>query len=64
MIVNGKQIALQTETPLKTFLENNGYDLSRIAVEKNGVILAKNSFASEILSDNDTLEIVGFVGGG
>jgi len=26
--------------------------------------IAKNSFESEILSDDDTLEIVGFVGGG
>jgi len=64
MIVNGKEVALQTETSLKAFLENSGYDLLRIAVEKNGAVITRDSFASEMLSRDDTLEIVGFVGGG
>ena len=64
MIVNGEKITLQAEMYLKAFLETNGYDPSKIAVEKNGRIIAKSSFESEILSDDDTLEIVGFVGGG
>ncbi|MCL2183698.1 MAG: sulfur carrier protein ThiS [Chitinispirillia bacterium] len=64
MTVNGKNIPLPSTISLKIFLETNGYDPSTIAVERNGAIIAKSSFESEILSDGDTLEIVGFVGGG
>ncbi|MCL2219289.1 MAG: sulfur carrier protein ThiS [Chitinispirillia bacterium] len=64
MIVNGKKITLSSKMSLKAYLETNGYDPTRVAVEKNGAIIAKNALASEILSDDDTLEIVGFVGGG
>ncbi len=36
----------------------------RIAVEHNGVIVARTSWASTSLHDGDKLEIVQFVGGG
>jgi thiamine biosynthesis protein ThiS len=64
MVVNGKEVALQTGTSLKEYLEGSGYDLTKIAVEKNGRIVARDLFASETLSGGDCLEIVGFVGGG
>ncbi|MDR0308035.1 MAG: sulfur carrier protein ThiS [Chitinispirillales bacterium] len=64
MIVNGKEIILQKEISLKVFLEKKGYDLARIAVEKNGIIVEKNSFETEKLCCSDKIEIVSFVGGG
>jgi sulfur carrier protein len=64
MLVNGNNVKLKDTVTLKTYLESEGYDLSRIAVEKNGVIIQKHTFESENLSDSDTLEIVCFVGGG
>ena len=67
MTVNGKEISLQTEMSVKTFLESKGYNLPslpRVAVEKNGVIISRDFYASEMLSDSDVLEIVGYVGGG
>jgi thiamine biosynthesis protein ThiS len=64
MVINGKNISLKEDVSLKCYLNSMSYDLSRIAVEKNGVIIPKSSFESEILRDNDTLEIVYFVGGG
>jgi len=67
MTVNGKEVALQAEMSLAVFLESRGYhlpSLARIAVEKNGVIIPKESYTSEMLADGDTLEIVGYVGGG
>jgi len=64
MIVNGKEVDLQAGTTLQAYLETNGYDPRTIAVEKNGLIIPKNSFASETLSGNDKMEIVAFMGGG
>ena len=64
MRVNGEQIALQNEVPLFEFLVKQGYDTEKVAVEKNGNIVPKKSFETEMLSDNDKLEIVCFVGGG
>ena len=39
-------------------------DGKRIAVEKNGVIVPKSRHAETAVAENDTLEIVGAVGGG
>jgi thiamine biosynthesis protein ThiS len=64
MTVNGKNIGLKETTALKNYLENAGYDLAKIAVEKNGVIILRDNFASEMVCNDDTLEIVRFVGGG
>jgi len=64
MHVNGQQIIIKNKISLNEFLKNKGYDTQRVAVEKNGVIIPKKSFETEILSDNDKLEIVCFVGGG
>ncbi|WP_067924330.1 sulfur carrier protein ThiS [Alicyclobacillus shizuokensis] len=36
----------------------------RIAVECNGRIVDRDQFASHVLTDGDTLEVVRFVGGG
>ena len=36
----------------------------RIAIEKNGMIIAKSEFQNITLQDGDQLEIVGAVGGG
>ena len=64
MKVNGEQIQLKETLSLKTFLDNAGYTSERIAVERNGDIVPKNSYEKVLLSDADTLEIVHFVGGG
>lgn len=46
------------------YLENNGYDLKRVAVEKNGEIVPKAKYAETVFTDGDTVEVVSFVGGG
>ena len=63
MKVNGKTVNLEKAMTLKTLL-NNGYDLPRIAVELNGTIVPKASYDEVMLSPEDTIEIVRFVGGG
>ena len=39
--VNGKEIALESQLTVMEYLEQNKYQLSRVAVEMNGDILPK-----------------------
>lgn len=64
MKVNGEEIKLQESVSLLDYLEENGYNASRIAVERNGQIVPKSMYKECVLSESDTLEIVHFVGGG
>ena len=49
---------------LSEYLEQNQYQVKRIAVELNGDILPKYSYSETMLKDGDRLEVVTFVGGG
>jgi len=64
MYVNGEQILLESEISVGDFLTRESYDPLRVAVEKNGSIVPKNAYGSEMLCDGDKIEIVCFVGGG
>jgi len=64
VIVNGKEIVLQKEISIMDFLKKQGYDTTKVAVEKNGDIVSRKKFETEILLDIDKIEIVCFVGGG
>ncbi len=61
--VNGEKVNADN-TNLLLFLEENGYNVGRIAVEMNGEILPKANYESTILKDGDVLEVVSFVAGG
>lgn len=62
--VNGKQIQLTSEVSVADYLEQNNYQINRIAVEMNEEILPKYSYSETMLKDGDRLEVVTFVGGG
>ena len=64
MKVNGTTIFLGEQQSLFDFLEANQYDIRLIAVERNGEIVPKATYKEVMLDDEDTLEIVNFVGGG
>ena len=49
---------------VKAYLLDVGYDLMRVAVELNGEILPKSQYENTYLNDNDSVEVVSFVGGG
>ncbi len=61
---NGKQIALETPVTVLEFLQQQGYQAQRVAVERNGEIVRRADFEKELLRDEDTVEVVTFVGGG
>ena len=62
--VNGKQIQLTSEMSVADYLEQNNYQINRIAVEMNEEILPKYLYSETRLKDGDSMEIVTFVGGG
>ena len=64
MRVNGSETSLDVACTLKSYIEREGYDINRIAVEKNGEIIRKALYETVILNNSDHLEIVMFVGGG
>ena len=49
---------------LSEYLEKSGYVTSRIAVEINENILPKSEYTNYVISENDKIEVVSFVGGG
>lgn len=61
--INGEELNIIGKT-MARFLEENGYDIRRVAVELNGDILPKTQYESTVLKDGDSVEIVSFVGGG
>ncbi len=61
---NGKQITLETPVTVLEFLQQQGYNAQRVAVERNGEIVRRSDFEKELLRDEDTVEVVTFVGGG
>ncbi|MCR4689113.1 MAG: sulfur carrier protein ThiS [Saccharofermentans sp.] len=61
--VNGKEMDLagRTVSEVLAILE---YDTKRVAVERNLDIVRKCDYDTAVLLDGDTVEIVGFTGGG
>ena len=61
--INGKAEAL-AGLNIAEIVEKFGYNKARVAVELNGNIVPKAKYAETVVKENDTLEVVSFVGGG
>jgi sulfur carrier protein len=61
--INGNHFQ-EREIVLTNFLKNNHYDATKIAVEKNGLIVPRKEYDSAVFIAGDVIEIVQFVGGG
>jgi sulfur carrier protein len=64
MKVNGTFESLEQSKTLYEYLTDRNFDLTKIAVERNGHIVPKAEYQNVNLENEDTLEIVRFVGGG
>jgi thiamine biosynthesis protein ThiS len=62
--VNGKPVELSDPIPLLDYVRGLGVDPRGIAVEVNGTVLERESYADCTLQDGDQVEIVRMVGGG
>lgn len=63
VIINGEEKNCAGETIL-SYLNKEGYNPKRVVVEKNLVIIPKEKLAEEVIEENDSIEILNFVGGG
>lgn len=61
--VNGVQLNIDGKT-IAEYIKTTQYDIRRIAVERNGKIVPKSEYDNVVLNEGDSLEVVGFVGGG
>ena len=64
IILNGQERDAPAGSSVLALLETLGLAPGRVAVELNGVIVRRDTFARAILSDSDRIEVVHFVGGG
>lgn len=62
--VNGQRKPLETAINVQDFLKAEGYDAMSVAVAMNGHFVSKDTFATTIVNDGDTLEIVAPMQGG
>ena len=61
--INGELLEAEGKT-LTEYLENAGYQMQRVVVEKNGEIVPKAEYSDTVLKNGDSIENVSFVGGG
>ena len=62
--INGEPQQLPAPQTVATLLEARGLAGKRVAVERNGEIVAKSRHADTLLAAGDRIEIVVAVGGG
>ena len=61
--VNGKEKDIAGQNLLE-YLEETGYRPDRVVVERNLDILAREDLSNIIIEDEDTIEVLEFMGGG
>ena len=61
--INGEDLDVGGKA-VSEYLNSAGYDLMRVAVELNGDIVPKVQYADTVFKDDDSVEVVSFVGGG
>ena len=61
--INGENLDTAGKS-VSDYLTSAGYDLMRVAVELNGDIVPKVQYADTVFKDDDSVEVVSFVGGG
>jgi thiamine biosynthesis protein ThiS len=62
--INGASRQFQTNLTVASLIEEMGLAGKRVALERNGEIVPRSTFASQTLADGDKLEVVVAVGGG
>ena len=62
-VINGEDVSASGK-PLLQYLMETGYDSSRVVVERNLEIVPQDQLESVIIQDEDSIEILRFVGGG
>lgn len=65
LTINGNSRSFETtQLSVASLVERMGLQGKRIAIERNGEIVPRATYADVMLASGDKLEIVGAVGGG
>lgn len=64
LTINGQPATVTEALRLPDLLALKGLNPERLAVELNGEIVPKSRYHEVILKEQDTLELLSFVGGG
>lgn len=64
MKVNGKDISLNDKKTISDLLKELKINENRVVVELNREIIVKDDFSKVNLKEDDTVEVISFVGGG
>jgi thiazole synthase len=62
--LNGEPHQTPPETTVRQLLEKLGFDPRRVAVEHNLTVIPRDRYTAVHLNDQDTVEVVHFIGGG
>ena len=62
--INGEDLSVVSLTTVAALIDQRKIRPETAVVEYNGVILARDKWEATALKENDTLEILSFVGGG
>jgi len=62
--LNGKKVSIKQKLSVFDLLKKHKLDDRKVAVELNGVIIAKKKYKQRFVKNNDKIEIVHFIGGG
>lgn len=62
--VNGRDVELLESKTIRDFIVEREVTGTMFVIEKNGKIVNKEDYDTELLNEGDSLELVGFVGGG
>lgn len=64
IIVNGKEVELKESKTIQDFVKERKVTGTMFVIEKNLQIIQKENYSTELLQDGDSIELVGFFGGG
>ena len=62
--LNGKKIKVDNQISLNKILKNLNIPIKKVAIELNNEIVNKKKLGSIRIKNNDSIEIVHFIGGG
>jgi sulfur carrier protein len=64
VMINGDTFKFDEQLTLLALLQQLEIDEQRVIVEHNSKLIKQDAFASQVVSANDKLELLEFVGGG
>ena len=62
--LNGKITEIAEKSYISDLIDNLGFDIKKIAVEKNLEIIFPDQYQNEIINAGDEIEMIHFIGGG